>query len=103
MKAGIWQACMGLMLGLVLAGQALAYKGTIACGSWQIGGINLQCAGPDGNQAAGWPGWAVLSVAAGKDVLFGGGGGDGGTASAPFGNVGVYGANKVNATGSAVI
>ena len=101
-----WLSCAGagVLLALLMTGQAWAYKGTIACGSLSIGGIDLRCAGPDGNAGVGWPGWAVLSVASGKAVVFAGGStGDGGTATAPFGNLGLYGSNKADATGDALI
>ena len=101
-KSWLSRTGAGVLLAVLMTGQPWAYQGTIACGSLTIGGINLQCAGPDGAPSMGWPGWAVLSVS-GKEVHFDGASGDGGTATVPFGNVGVLGANTLDATGSAVI
>jgi hypothetical protein len=108
-KRGVWRAAAGVLLALLVGGHAQAYQASIYCGGLTIGGIDLRCAGPDSpdlnsvptNPA--WPGWAVLSVAQGKDVLFQGGNGDGGTATVPFGNVGLYGTKTADATGTAKI
>src|SRR4029077_15741296 len=56
------------------------------------------------SDSAYWPGWAVLSLTAGADVKFDGkSSGDGGTATAQHGNVGVWGANKLFVQNDAVI